>query len=108
LPAAPDTSPADDHFVRLKPELAESLLDQRIEPDYPEAARKAHIQGSVVLETLIGANGRVQQISPVSGNPDLAEAATAAVRQWRYKPFTVDGKKVPIRTQVIVTFLQAQ
>ncbi len=108
LPAVADPSLTDDHFVRLKPELAESLLDQRIEPDYPEAARRAHIQGSVVLETLIGANGRVQQISPVSGNPDLADAATAAVRQWRYKPFTVDGKKVPIRTQVIVTFLQAQ
>ena len=108
LPFAADPSLGDDHFVRLKPELAESLLDQRIEPDYPEAARKAHIQGSVVLETLIGANGRVQQISPVSGNPELAEAATTAVRQWRYKPFTVDGKKVPIRTQVIVTFLQAQ
>jgi TonB family protein len=108
LPVVADSSLTDDHFVRLKPELAESLLDQRIEPDYPEAARRAHIQGSVVLETLIGANGRVQQISPVSGNPDLAESATAAVRQWRYKPFTVDGKKVPIRTQVIVTFLQAQ
>jgi TonB family protein len=108
LPAAADPSLTDDRFVRLKPELAESLLDQRIEPDYPEAARRAHIQGSVVLETLIGANGRVQQISPVSGNPDLAEAAITAVRQWRYKPFTVDGKKVPIRTQVNVTFLQAQ
>jgi len=100
--------PNDNQFVRLKPELAENLLDQRIEPDYPEAARRAHIQGSVVLETLIGANGRVQQISPVSGNPQLADAAVAAVRQWRYKPFTVDGKKVPIRTQVIVTFMQAQ
>jgi len=103
--------PADtmnDGFVRLKPETAESLLDQRVEPDYPEAARRAHIQGSVVLETLINANGRVQQVSAVSGNPDLADAAMAAVRQWRYKPFTVDGKKVPIRTQVNVTFMQAQ
>jgi TonB family protein len=103
--------PADtvnDGFVRLKPETAESLLDQRVEPEYPEAARRAHIQGSVVLETLINANGRVQQISAVSGNPDLADAAIAAVRQWRYKPFTVDGKKVPIRTQVNVTFMQAQ
>jgi TonB family protein len=103
--------PADtvnDGFVRLKPETAESLLDQRVEPEYPEAARRAHIQGSVVLETLINANGRVQQVSAVSGNPDLADAAIAAVRQWRYKPFTVDGKKVPIRTQVNVTFMQAQ
>ena len=98
----------DGQFVRLKPELAESLLDQRIEPDYPESARRAHVQGSVVLETLIGANGRVQQVSPVSGPPQLADAAVTAVRQWRYKPFTVDGKKVPIRTQVTVTFMQAQ
>jgi TonB family protein len=102
------TDPLNDGFVRLKPETAESLLDQRVEPEYPEAARRAHIQGSVVLETLINANGRVQQVSAVSGNPDLADAAIAAVRQWRYKPFTVDGKKVPIRTQVNVTFMQAQ
>jgi TonB family protein len=103
-----NAQPTDDNILRLNPETAENLLDQRVEPDYPEAARRAHIQGSVVLETLIGANGRVQQITPVSGNPDLAGAAIAAVRQWRYKPFTVDGKKVPIRTQINVTFMQAQ
>jgi len=100
--------PAGDNIVRLNPETAESLLDQRVEPDYPEAARRAHIQGSVILDALIGANGRVQQVSPVSGNPDLTEAALAAVRQWRYKPFTVDGKKVAIRTQINLTFMQAQ
>ena len=98
----------DGRFVRLKPEVAESLLDQRVEPDYPDAARRAHIQGSVTLETLIGANGKVQQATPVGGNPQLAEAAAAAVRQWRYKPFTVDGRQVPIRTQVTVSFMLAQ
>ncbi len=99
---------SDSHFVRLKPELAESLLADRVEPDYPDAARRAHIQGSVTLETLINANGKVQQVTPVSGNPQLAEAAVAAVRRWRYQPFTVDGHKVPIRTQVTVTFMLAQ
>ncbi len=98
----------DGRFVRLKPELAESLLTDRVEPEYPDAARRAHIQGSVTLETLIGANGRVQQVSPVSGNPQLADAAVNAVRHWRYKPFTVDGHKVPIRTQVTVQFMLAQ
>lgn len=102
---APDL--IDGRFVRLKPELAEGLLADRVEPEYPDAARHAHIQGSVTLETLIGANGRVQQVTPVSGNPQLADAAVNAVRQWRYKPFTVDGHKVPIRTQVTVTFILA-
>ena len=97
----------DGRFVRLKPELAEGLLADRVEPEYPNAARRAHIQGSVTLETLIGANGRVQQVTPVSGDPQLADAAVNAVRQWRYKPFTVDGHKVPIRTQVTVNFMLA-
>jgi len=108
LPDTPAPSLIDGRYVRLKPELAESLLADRVEPDYPDAARRAHIQGSVTLETLIGANGRVQQVTPVSGNPQLADAAINAVRQWRYKPFTVDGRKVPIRTQVNVTFMLAQ
>lgn len=98
----------DGRFVRLKPELAEALLSERVEPEYPDAARRAHVHGTVTLETLIGANGRVQQVTPVSGNPQLADAAVNAVRQWRYKSFTVDGHKVPIRTQVTVTFMQAQ
>jgi TonB family protein len=97
----------DGRFVRLKPELAEGLLADRVEPEYPDAARRAHLQGSVTLETLIGANGRVQQVTPVSGDPQLADAAVNAVRQWRYKPFTVDGHKVPIRTQVTVNFMLA-
>ena len=107
---APDSNPGliEGRYVRLKPDLAESLLDDRVEPDYPDAARRARIQGSVILETLIGANGKVQEVIPVSGPPQLAEAAATAVRQWKYKPFTVDGQKVPIRTQVTVTFMLAQ
>jgi len=113
--AAPDSTAnssalnlTEGRYVRLKPDLAESLLDERVEPDYPDAARRAHVQGSVILETLIGANGKVQEVAPVSGPPQLAEAAANAVRQWKYKPFTVDGQKVPIRTQVTVTFMLAQ
>ena len=76
----------DGRFVRLKPELAENLLDQRIEPEYPDAARRAHIQGSVTLETLITASGRVQQVTPVSGNPQLADAAVTAVAAGATSP----------------------
>ena len=108
LPADAPPDLMDGNFVRLKPELADTLLADRVEPDYPDAARRSHIQGSVTLETLIGANGKVQEVTPVSGNPQLADAAVNAIRQWRYKPFTVDGKKVPIRTQVTVQFMLPQ
>jgi TonB family protein len=101
-------SAGDARLVQLSPEIAENLLLDRIEPDYPDAARRARIQGSVTMEALIGADGKVQQVSPISGNPQLANAATAAVRQWRYKPYVVDGRKVPVRTQVTVLFMLAQ
>ena len=96
------------HFVQLSPEVAENLLTNRVEPEYPDAARRAHVQGAVTMDTLIGADGKVQQVSPVSGNAQLAEAATTAVRQWRYKPYTVKGQSVPVRTQVTVQFMLAQ
>ncbi len=94
--------------VQINPEVAENLLVDRVEPEYPDAARRARVQGSVTMEALIGADGKVQQVTPVGGNPQLAEAAVAAVRQWRYKPYTVDGRKVPVRTKVGVTFMLAE
>jgi len=107
-PKATAPRPSTAQFVQLSPDIADDLLVDRIEPDYPDAARRARIQGSVTMEALIGADGKVQRVSPVSGNLQLADAATAAVRQWRYKPYSVDGRKVPVRTQVTVNFALAR
>jgi TonB family protein len=95
-------------YVTITSDIADKLLIDRVEPDYPDAARVAHTQGSVKLDTFIGADGRVQQVNPVGGNPVLAEAASAAVRRWRYKPYTVKGRKVPVHTEVTVSFMLAQ
>jgi TonB family protein len=103
-----DAPPSGAGAAQLSPEVAEDLLVNRIEPEYPDAARRARIQGSVTLQTLIGADGKVQRVTPVSGNPELAAAAITAVLQWRYKAYVVDGHKVPVRTQVIVTFMLAE
>lgn len=103
-----DAPPSGAGAARLSPEVAENLLVNRVEPEYPDAARRARIQGSVTLQTLIGADGKVQKVTPVSGNPELAAAAITAVLQWRYKPYVVDGRKVPVRTQVSVTFMLAE
>jgi TonB family protein len=103
-----DAPPSVVGAARLSPEAAENLLVNRVEPEYPDAARRARIQGSVTLQTLIGADGKVQRVTPVSGNPELTAAAITAVLQWRYKPYVMDGRKVPVRTQVSVTFMLAE
>jgi len=94
--------------VQVSPEVAEGLLRDRIEPEYPDAARRARVQGSVTMDTIIGADGKVQQVTAIGGNPQLADAAAAAVRQWRYKPYVVGGRKVAVRTKVNVMFMLAE
>ncbi len=80
---------------------APRLLD-RIEPAYPEIARKARIEGIVVLEAIIGRSGRVEDLHLVkSVNLLLDAAALDAVKQWRYRPATLDG--LPVRVFLTVT-----
>jgi TonB family protein len=106
LPGATDSF--SGHAVPLKPEVADDLLTTRVEPEYPDAARRAHVQGLVTLDTVIAADGKVLQAKPISGNAQLAEAAATAVRQWHYKPYLLKGKPVPVHTQVTVQFMLAQ
>ena len=97
-----------DRFDQLSPDAADALLVNRVEPEYPDAARRAHIQGTVTVDTLVGSDGKVLEANAVNGSPQLSDAAAAAVRQWHYKPHVVDGKKLAFRTQVPVTFMLPQ
>ena len=81
----------------------EALL-RRVEPEYPEEARQQRIQGAVVLEVRIGRDGAIQQVKLVSGQPLLANAAIAAVKQWRFKPRTLKGQPVEMQTRVTLNF----
>ena len=105
--AAPNVG-ATGHLAQLSSDAAGELLTTRIEPDYPDAARRAHIQGTVTVDTVVSSDGKVLEASAISGNPQLSDAAVAAVRQWQYKPYTLKGKKSGFRTQVPVTFMLAQ
>jgi TonB family protein len=71
---------------------------------YPQVARAAGIQGTVVLDAVIGPDGRVTSVGVVSGPTILRQAATDAVRQWVYAPPTVDGKPAAVTMQVTVSF----
>jgi TonB family protein len=83
---------------------AKIQLIQLVQPEYPEAARQQHIQGPVVLESKIGKDGTVQQLTVISGNPMLANAASNAVRQWRFKPRVRNGRAVQFQTQIKLDF----
>jgi TonB family protein len=91
-------------IVELAPEVAEGSLLQRVEPEYPEEARQKRIQGAVVLEVRIGRDGAIEEVKLVSGQPLLANAAIAAVKQWRFKPRLEEGQPVGMQTRVTLNF----
>ena len=85
-------------------DVSDSRLIHRVEPQYPAEARARHIQGAVALDVQVGGDGAVHNITVVEGDPVLAEAAVQAVRQWRYRPYSVDGRAVEMQTRVTIRF----
>jgi len=79
-------------------------LVYRLEPEYPQAAKQMHAQGTVVLSALIGKDGRVQDLQVVSGHPLLCQAAKAAVWKWRYRPTLINGEPVEVKTTIDINF----
>ena len=66
--------------------------------------RQARIQGQVLLQAQISKDGSIENLSLISGHPMLAPAAIEAVKQWRYKPYMLNGEPVAVDTQVVVNF----
>jgi TonB family protein len=95
---------AQQQVVQLSPAEAEDGLISRVEPEYPEEARQQGIAGAVVLEVRISVEGRVKDVRLVSGAPQLARAATDAVKQWRFQPRTSQGRPAEAQTQVTLNF----
>jgi TonB family protein len=99
---ASSVEPADT--MELSAAAAEDGLVHRVEPDYPEEARRQGIQGAVVLEVHINPDGTVQELELISGPTLLAQAATDAVKQWRFKPHTVNGQRAEMQTVITLNF----
>jgi TonB family protein len=91
-------------IVELSSDAAEGILIRRVEPDYPEQALAQRVQGPVLINVRIGREGTVQGVKVISGDPRLAEAATTAVRQWRFKPHIVNGVAVEMETEITLNF----
>jgi protein TonB len=90
--------------VRVPTDISQNLLLTKVVPTYPQLARQARIQGEVVLDVDISKEGTVESLRTVRGHPLLIPAAIDAVKNWRYKPYIVDGQAVPVQTQVTVNF----
>jgi TonB family protein len=85
-------------------EVMQGLLTHKIEPIYPEAARLAKVQGIVVLDAVVGADGTVIDLRAVSGPEELTSAALDAVKWWRFQPYLIDGRAVQAKTRLAVDF----
>ena len=90
--------------VRVDAEVQQKRLIHSVQPEYPDVAREAGIQGSVRLEVYVAEDGAVSDARVLAGERILADAALAAVRQWRYQPALLDGKPVRVVTRVKVEF----
>lgn len=102
LPAK--TSSGESVVAQVPAAEMEHLLTHKVDPVYPEAAKQTNAQGMVVLDAVIGSDGTVRNLKPVSGPDVLEPAALEAVRWWRFEPYRVNGKPVEVETTVAVEF----
>ena len=100
--------PATNSAQPASGEEAVSTPIYTVTPKYPKEARKQKKHGTVVLQVKVGEDGKVKDLSIVSGDPDLAAAATQAVKKWRYQPYVVDGKATAVERDVTVNFRSSE
>ncbi|MBZ5666558.1 MAG: TonB family protein [Acidobacteriia bacterium] len=104
ISAAPNLPKPTLATLRISQGVSQGLVIKRVQPKYPQAALAVHAQGAVQIEATITKEGIVTNLKVLSGDPVLARAALEAVRQWRYKPYYLDGDPVEIQTQITINF----
>jgi len=98
----PDPTPVKR--IRVASRVAEANLIHDVTPQYPPEAGRARLAGTVVLMAVIGRDGSVRDVRVESGLAILAQAAIDAVKQWRYKPYLVDGEPVEVDSRITINF----
>jgi len=103
-PVKTEAKPAAPQRIRVGGNVQEAMLINKVMPVYPPLARSARIQGVVRFSAIIGVDGRIQNLTLISGHPLLVPAAQAAVSQWVYRPTLLNGEPVEVITQIDVNF----
>jgi protein TonB len=95
---------APQETLRISQGVSQGLILKRVQPVYPEQARQMRVEGKVELQANISKSGSITGVKQLSGDPLLGRAATDAVRQWKYKPYFLNGEPIEIQTQITVIF----
>jgi protein TonB len=90
--------------VNISQGVSQGLLVKKVAPSYPPNALRLHIEGPVELMATISPQGNISHIKVLSGDAQLTKAATDAVKQWKYKPYLLNGEPVEIQTQITINF----
>ena len=101
LPQGPATPSGP---VRISAGTAQGMILWKPEPVYPENAKAAHVQGPVILHAIISKDGTIKNLSIISGNGMLVDAARDAVSQWTFKPYLLNGQPMDVETSITVNF----
>ena len=115
LPVVPPPPPPPPKIAAPPPPVAPTqitvggdvqaaLILEQIQPVYPSLARRGHIHGNVELRAVIGTDGKIKNLTALSGHPLLVEAALNAVRRWIYQPTLLNGVPVEVKTEIVVRF----
>jgi len=95
---------AAQQTLRISQGVSEGLILKRVQPIYPPQALQMHLEGVVELQASISKTGNITGVKQLSGQAMLGRAAMDAVRQWKYKPYYLNGEPIEIQTQITVNF----
>jgi TonB family protein len=84
--------------------VSQGLLLKKVQPKYPPNSLRLRVEGGVQLMATISKTGDISAVKILSGDPQLSHAAVDAVKQWKYKPYLLNGLPVEIQTQITVNF----
>jgi TonB family protein len=90
--------------VKVLQDVASALVIQKSPLKYPDAARAAGIEGTVVLRIIVSDTGAVKEVTPISGDPVLGQPTADSVKQWKYRPYAVNGVPVEMETELSINF----
>ena len=104
LPPTTTAKPPASDLPEVPEDFADDQVVHRVHPTYPKQALAKRLHGSVVLQAIVSKQGKVDSLQLVAGDPILAQAAAAAVKQWRYRPYWHNNEPTDFQTRVTVDF----